>query len=732
MPSAATVWGASTSDWDHFDLVLGLGADLLPVVSNPTAQISAQSKIKDIGKTPSRYNKAGKVVGITDWTAKQASFQEITLWASKPDYGICLQTREVRAFDIDVPDPQASKTLVDFINNFLMRHLPTRQRPNSGKTLLAFRLSGEIAKRTIPVQGGVIEFLGTGNQFIAVGTHPSGVRYDWAGGLPYEIPELSLIEFEEVWAELIMIYATGEPTGSELSARKKGDNVVAPDPVADFLEAEGLILGTDRDGSLIVACPWSADHTTGEAGDSSTMWFRAGTKGYERGHFKCLHGHCQGKADGDFFAAVGYVEPADTFEPVVLDAAEMLEVQNAGPILRKGRGGYLATVDNVTKALRYPLYCGMHIRFDQFRDEIMYAAPSKISELGIPANAQWLPLTDADYTRLRITLEKKKFKPVARELIRDTVLLVAMDNPFDSAIEWLNQQHWDGINRVDMFLSTYFGVPDSPYARAVSRYLWTAMAGRVMQPGVKADMVPILMGAQGARKSTAVKDMVPDEAFFTELSFDEKDDDLARKMRGRLVAEIGELRGLHTKELESIKAFITRTHENWIPKYREFATKFPRRLVFVGTTNEEEFLADRTGNRRWLPVKVGDCIDTDGIRRDRLQLWAEAADLFALLGVEYRDAEDLARNVHQEHMMTDPWSEAVQAWLDMVDPMTGLTARARNYLQIGEVLQDALGIEAKHVGKREEIRMGKVLHALGFVRRQIRTGSTRGRFYVAA
>ena len=104
----------------------------------------------------------------------------------------------------------------------------------------------------------------------------------------------------------------------------------------------------------------------------------------------------------------------------------------------------------------------------------------------------------------------------------------------------------------------------------------------------------------------------------------------------------------------------------------------------------------------------------------------------ALLGVEYRDAEDLARNVHQKHMVTDPWSEAVQAWLDQIDPMTGLTARTRNYLQIGEVLKDALGIEAKHVGKREEMRMGKVLHALGFLRTQIRTGSNRRWVYVAA
>src|SRR5690606_34027600 len=117
-------------------------------------------------------------------------------------------------------------------------------------------------------------------------------------------------------------------------------------------------------------------------------------------------------------------------------------------------------------------------------------------------------------------------------------------------------------------------------------------------------MVPILVGDQGQGKSTAVKALVPSPEFFVEVSFAEKDDDLARKMRGKLVAEIGELRGLHTKELEAIKAFITRTHEQWVPKYREFTTTFPRRLVFIGSTNKDQFLADETGNRRWLPVRV--------------------------------------------------------------------------------------------------------------------------------
>lgn len=194
------------------------------------------------------------------------------------------------------------------------------------------------------------------------------------------------------------------------------------------------------------------------------------------------------------------------------------------------------------------------------------------------------------------------------------VLLAADENPFDSAMEWLKSLEWDGIPRIEKFYHTHFGTEDSAYTRAVSRYMWTALAGRVLKPGIKADMVPILVGAQGAGKSSVVAALSLIRLFFTEISFAEKDDDLARKMRGCLVAEISELRGLNTKELESIKAFVTRTHEKWIPKFKEFATQFPRRSLSIGTTNEDEFLGDKTGNRRWLPVEVGK-MDVEGIKR---------------------------------------------------------------------------------------------------------------------
>jgi len=700
-------YGASPDDWSHFDLVLGLGADLLPVVSDPLAEISPDSKMRDLGKTPSRYNKDGKVVGIPGWTDHQSSDGDIARWSREPDYGICLQTRTVRALDIDVADGGLSGTIVLFVETHLSQYIPLRRRSNSGKCLLAFVLQGEMPKRKMVVEGGIIEFLATGQQFVAIGTHPSGHRYEWIAGLPSEFPELEPEEFEALWSALAERFATEPVEQAALSMRKRGATVAAADAMADWLRAQELVLGSDRDGALLLTCPWQHDHTTGEPGDGSTVYFPAGTNGYEQGHFKCLHGHCAGKVDSDFQHALGYLD--DDFAVVVAQSDEPAPLP---AYTRDSKGKIEASIGNVVMALARPDVCGMQIRYDQFRDEIMWAREG---------SDQWVAFTDSDYSRLRIRIERKGFKPVGRELIRDAVLLVADEHPFDSAITWLEQLTWDGTPRVETFLSIYFGAADTPYTRAVSKYLWTALAGRVITPGVKADMVPILVGGQGVGKSTGVAAMVPANDFFTEVSFHEKEDDLARRMRGRLLGEIGELRGLHTKELETIKAFITRTHENWIPKYREFAVLFPRRLVFIGTTNKDEFLADETGNRRWLPVDVAQA-DVDAITTDRLQLWAEGRAMYGLVGIDYHDAEGLAGGVHEAHTIHDTWEDAVNEWLDQPDTLMGDLPRSRKFLRVGDVLKGALGLDPKNVGRREEMRVGAALRAIGYARKKVRDG----------
>lgn len=365
-----------------------------------------------------------------------------------------------------------------------------------------------------------------------------------------------------------------------------------------------------------------------------------------------------------------------------------------------------ATIDNIARAVMCPDFIGIEIRFDSFRDEIMFVP--------VGGTTRWQTFTDADYSRLRITMEKRGFKAVGRELIKDVVSLAAAENTFDSAIQWIQSLEWDGTPRIETFYHTHFGTEDSPYTRAVSRYMWTALAGRVLKPGIKADMVPILVGVQGCGKSSGVAALSPDPAFFTEISFAEKEDDLARKMRGCLVVEISELRGLNTKELESIKAFVTRTHEKWIPKFKEFATQLPRRSLSIGTTNSDEFLGDQTGNRRWLPVEVLDKVDVEAIRADANQLWAEARDVFYRTGIEFQAAEQLAHGMHAKYLIHDAWQEMIERWLDEPNAITGQTPRERPFLRSADVLREAIHLEPKQMTRRDQIRISHVLKRCDF------------------
>lgn len=708
-------YGATPDDWAHFDLILGLGSDLLPVVSNPRAEISPSSKMKDLGKTPSRYNGDGKVVGFPGWTSHQAQPAELERWAAQADYGICVQTRTVRAIDIDVPDRLISAKIASVIDERLGRPLPMRYRENSGKVVLAFVLPGDMPKRKIVVEGGIVEFLATGQQFIAVGTHPSGARYEWLGGLPYAFPVLELEEFEALWSALAKQFAVEAPAAAgAVSVRQRGDYIAVPDPVADHLADKGLVLGEDRDGALIVACPWEHEHSTGETGNGSTVWFPAGTNGYPKGHFKCLHGHCDGRTDTDFMEAVGYVEDVtDQFD--VVEAAQDAPPRPVDTLAALGlerktgkgqwAGYFLATANNVVAALRLAHVSGFEVRFDVFRDELMRRAPAD----------DWQPFKDADYTRLKLALESSRFEPIPFELLKACVRLVADELTFDSAQDALAGLVWDGVPRIETFYSSYLNAADTPYTRACGLYTWTALAGRVLVPGCKADMVPILVGAQGLRKSSAVEAMAFNPEWHGSLSLSDKDADLSRRMRGKVVIELPELRGLRTRELDSIKAFITEGSNAWVAKYQEFETKYPRRCLFIGSTNEQEFLDDDTGNRRWLPIPVG-AADTDAIRAERAQLWAEGVVRFKAGGILYQEAEALAAEQHAAHTVGDEWEEPIREFLHTPDPLTGEVPADRGFVTSAQIFARALYITVERTDTRASKRLGRAMRALGWVK----------------
>lgn len=714
--------GATPDEWAHFDLILGLTDDLLPVVSNPDAKISPHSKMTDLGKTPSQYNRAGFAAGVPDWTSYVATSDDVGRWAKNSDLGICLQTRCVRAIDVDVADPVKSERISSVIDSMFpaVGRPPIRLRPNSGKFLIAFTMPGDYTKRKFEVDGGIVEFLATGQQFVAIGRHASGVHYEWAGGLPDEFPVVTPEKFEAVFAALVDEFAIGEVSvaGQNVNVDRSVRIEGVTDPVVDILRDRGMIKSTERDGRLNVVCPWQHEHTDGLAGaESSTQYMPAGVGRHDPG-FECLHAHCMGRNVGDFYNAIGYeVNVADDFEaiaPEVDQTGATIPAPRPLPAFDRDQNGFIkATLANINAAVRRDDFTGARVAYDEFRDEIM------ISEDG---GINWRPFIDADYVRLRHTLERRGFKPVSADKIKDVVIMIADEVKFDSAKLWASRLQWDGVNRIDKFFAHYFNAADDDYSTALSRYLWSALAGRLLEPGIKVDMVPILVGDQGIGKSTAIAAMVPSEDLFTEITFHDKDEDNARKLRGKLIAEIGELRGLHTKEIESIKAFITRIYEHFVPKYREFAVQFPRRNVFVGTTNRDEFLADPTGNRRFCPINVGKVLINELIR-DREQIWAEAINLFTVEGIMWHEAESLAKDQHDKFKLVDEWESIILKWIN--DDFPGIAPGEKGYVTTNEILIDCLKIPSERVNRANQTRVGDIMKNLGFAKKRFSEGEVR-------
>jgi predicted P-loop ATPase len=400
---------------------------------------------------------------------------------------------------------------------------------------------------------------------------------------------------------------------------------------------------------------------------------------------------------------------------VAAGEATIWEQWRAAGMTSDTRDRWESTIINVSQALQTQGW-GKRYGYDNFKQQIMF------TDWSGPNAGQWIALKDTDYTSCRISLAGMKFADVGSDTVRAAIHLVAHLHQFDSAQIWLSRLKWDGVSRIGNFFTTYCGAEASDYTQAVARYLWSAAAGRVLIPGCQADMVPVLISeTQGLRKTRGIEAMNPFPECYVTVNLAERDADLSRRLRGRLIVELDELRGLRVKDLAEIKSWITQRADTWRQTYHEFMMDAPRRFVMIGTTNELEFLDDPTGNRRWLPLVITQ-LDSTAIERDREQLWAEGAELFATaIGrkpaneVDWRDAERLAVAQHAAHTVSD----------DMEPTVTYALAKlpAGAPFQLGE-LTFQMGIDLKAAGRPLEVRIGKILRSLGYGKRMRRVAAT--------
>jgi Virulence-associated protein E/Bifunctional DNA primase/polymerase, N-terminal len=187
------------------------------------------------------------------------------------------------------------------------------------------------------------------------------------------------------------------------------------------------------------------------------------------------------------------------------------------------------------------------------------------------------------------------------------------------------QSEWDGVERLSQWMETYLGAQDTPFNQAVARILMLATVRRVRQPGVKWDYLVILEGPQGLRKSLALETLCARKEWYSDdfrLHMDTVK--LMELSAGKLILEISELSGMKKTEIEHVKALLSKHTDSGRLAWARSRSDQHRQFILVGTTNEEQYLRDESGNRRFLPVKVT-AIDIAAIERDRDQLWGEAA-----------------------------------------------------------------------------------------------------------
>lgn len=282
------------------------------------------------------------------------------------------------------------------------------------------------------------------------------------------------------------------------------------------------------------------------------------------------------------------------------------------------------------------------------------------------------PLVDADDAELRLYMERC-YNLTSKSALTDALTIAGRANSYHPVRDYLDACEWDGTPRLDTLLIDLFGAADTPYTRAVTRKAFCAAVARIYTPGIKYDYVLVIVGDQGIGKSTFLSRM--GGPWFSDSLPTLTDNKALEQIQGSWIIELGELASLRRAEVDAVKHFVSKKEDRFRVAYGKRVEHFPRRCVFFGTTNEEDFLRDVTGNRRFWVVNVKRCAGS--IRWQEYltpatvaQLWGEAKELLAQGETLYlgEDLEEVARDIQDRHLETDERSGLIREYLDRLLP----------------------------------------------------------------
>ena len=366
----------------------------------------------------------------------------------------------------------------------------------------------------------------------------------------------------------------------------------------------------------------------------------------------------------------------------------------SGPIQVK------ATIDNFYKLIT-----------DHYGDKLRLNEMTGKPEYWNRARKKWMEWTDAQESQARAYFESN-YGMYSQAKLADAMAIYFQDHKVNPLIEILEKLEWDGKPRVEHFLHDVMKAEDSEYIRECSRLIFAGGIHRAYEPGCKFDDMIVLIGDQSAGKSTIVRWLSLEDIFFREIKTINGKEGI-EAIRGVWIGEVAELMAMtRVKEAEAVKAYITSQEDSYRPPYGKHVQTIPRRCMFIGTTNNPQFLTDKTGNRRFYPVKCRSFAyelyrhETE-IKDYIRQAWAEAVHLYKegqLQAFAKKEVLDEIRAA-QAMAMEDDWRiGAIEQYLEEQKPRTGDT------VSVIELWHNALNeAEEKKPTRKDSIEIGQIL-----------------------
>lgn len=571
-----------------------------------------------------------------------------------------------------------------------------------------------------------------GGKYIVISPsmHFSGGLYVWELGAG---PGDTRVADAPTW----LIEGTGEA-----QPRPTGDGGTARETVlGEAFALAGRAGAVLPDGMMIVNCPQSHLHSDARGrGKDPSCVILPPAGGSRFGGFRCMHGHCTNLKWQDVLKMLP-AEAVDAAQrkyprlsavdspkgPTSATPSSVIAVPDELKDVRQrlsykqtkdGTGKLINDVVNLITILSYdPRWKGV-LRFDEFAQVLRFTRqPPWHPDDAPPGNQVGMAWSDSDTVRLDLWLRRNWGLDVSTQRVHEAVYVVGRRDCVSPLADYLESLKWDGVARLDTWLSTYLGVDQTDYSRSAGRKWLISAVARGYKPGCKVDTLLVLEGPQGKGKSTALRMLVPDPTWFSDTPIPIGEKDAYVGLRGKWIIELAELASLKKADLDRAKAFFSAPIDSYRPPYGREQVSVPRTCIFAGTVNLGEYLTDSTGARRFWPVRVG-TIDLQGLVNDRDQLWAEAVYEYkawvnrgspeaeclwwpAAEEVPLFEAEQSAREI------IHPWTEEIARWLK-TEKAADL-AKKRGYLLGSDIASYALNIQAKDLTVSASTQIGIIM-----------------------